>query len=286
MRKYLILLLTALATLHGCRPSSKETRVVSVSILPQKYFVERIAGDRLQVNVMVPPGMNPATCDLNMEQLKKLYDSDLCFLIGHLPFELTHLIPVLEDRKDIRIVNHSEGIPLLQGSCQHHTAGHRHGTDPHIWLSPTHAAKMANDICKALTESYPDLRDTFRLRCDALLRDIGSIADKARETLADRRGRAFLIYHPALTYFAEDYGLQQISIEDEGKEPDPTHLKAIIDQALAQGIRLVFIQRQFDEQNARAVARAIKGEVVRIDPLAEDWYAEMNRLIDILKEKL
>lgn len=261
-------------------------RVVSVSILPQKYMVEKIAGDYLQVNVMVPPGMNPATCDLNIEQLKKLHDSDLCFIIGHLPFETTHLLPVLESRRDIRVVNHSEGIPLLRGSCRHHTPEHHHGADPHIWVSPTHAVKMAEDIYQALADRYPDRRDTFRLRRDTFLQEINGIARKAQHALANRRGRTFLIYHPALTYFAEDYGLHQLSIEDEGKEPDPTHLKTIIDRARAQHIRLVFIQKQFDEQNARSVAREIGGEVVPIDPLAEDWTAEMNRLIDILKEKL
>ena len=147
-------------------------RVVSVSILPQKYMVEKIAGDYLQVNVMVPPGMNPATCDLNIEQLKKLHDSDLCFIIGHLPFETTHLLPVLESRRDIRVVNHSEGIPLLRGSCRHHTPEHHHGADPHIWVSPTHAAKMAEDIYQALADRYPDRRDTFRLRRDTLLQEI------------------------------------------------------------------------------------------------------------------
>lgn len=280
----IICLLLFISLSHACK--NDRERVVSVSILPQKYMVEKIAGDYLHVNVMVPPGMNPATCDLNMEQLKKLHDSDLCFLIGHLPFEITHLLPVLEKYRNIRVVNHSEGISLIQGNCQHHTPGHRHGADPHIWVSPVYAAKMAEEIYRALAARYPERQDTFRLRRDILLQEIDGIARKADLTLADRRGRAFLIYHPALTYLAESYGLRQISIEDEGKEPDPTHLKTIIDDARAQHIRLVFIQKQFDEQNARSVAREINGEVVPIDPLAENWTAEMNRLIDILKEKL
>lgn len=279
-----LLVFATLFLLHACKKD--KGRVVSVSILPQKYMVEKIAGDYLRVNVMVPPGMNPATCDLNMEQLKQLYDSDLCFLIGNLPFEITHLLPVLEKRRNIRVVNHSEDLPLLRGSCRHHSPDHQHGTDPHIWLSPVYAAKMAEEIYQTLAARYPERQEMFRQRRDALLTEIKATAEKADDILADRRGRAFLIYHPALTYFAEEYGLRQISIEDEGKEPDPTHLKTIIDYARAQDIRLLFIQKQFDEQNAQAIAREIGGEVVSIDPLAENWTAEMNRLLDLLKEKL
>ena len=134
--------------LISCKNKSISTRLVSVSILPQKYLTEQIAGDYLTVNVMIPPGMNPATCDLSTEQLKKLYDSDLCFTIGYLPFEQIHLFPVLENRPDIQIVNHSANLQLIHGSCGHtHAAGDEHdGVDPHIWLSPAHARTMATTV--------------------------------------------------------------------------------------------------------------------------------------------
>lgn len=261
--------------------------MVTVSILPQKYFVERIAGDYLQVNVMVPPGMNPATCDLNTEQLKKLYDSDLCFTIGHLPFELSHLYPILESQPHIRVINHSEGLSLLSGSCSHaHEAGHHHGgTDPHIWLSPANACRMAATIRDALTQQYPEQAAAFAENYGHLAAEINRVAAQARETFEQRKAgeRIFLIYHPALTYFAADYGLEQIAIEDEGKEPNPAHLKALIDLAKEKHIRLIFIQSQFDVTNAEAIADAIGGKVIPIDPLAENWTQEMERLIGIFK---
>ena len=162
IKKYLWVGMASVLALSACQPTSKQ-RTVSVSILPQKYFIEKIAGDYLKVNVMVPPGMNPATCDLSTEQLKKLYDSDLCFTIGYLPFELTHLYPVLEQRQDIRTINHSEGLPLLAGSCSHSGEGHHHGgVDPHIWLSPKYAAGMANTVYLALSEQYPEQAETFQ----------------------------------------------------------------------------------------------------------------------------
>ena len=274
--------------LISCKNKSISTRLVSVSILPQKYLTEQIAGDYLTVNVMIPPGMNPATCDLSTEQLKKLYDSDLCFTIGYLPFEQIHLFPVLENRPDIQIVNHSANLQLIHGSCGHtHAAGDEHdGADPHIWLSPAHARTMATTVYEVLSEKYPEQKLQFEQNYQALLQKIDSIADRAKQVLDHKKDKIFLIYHPALTYFAADYGMEQISIEDEGKEPNPSHLKAVIDTCRARGIKIVFIQNQFDVDNAKAIAKEIDGEVIAIDPLSPDWKAEMCSLLGIIEQKM
>lgn len=281
-------LLCVILSIQACKEKSGNKQTVSVSILPQKYLVEKIAGDYLQVNVMIPPGMSPETCDLSTEQLKKLYDSDICFTIGHLPFELTHLAPVVKRRKDIRIINHSEGIKLLSGSCGHqHHNGHEHsGVDPHIWSSPRYVAQMAQQIFKALSEQYPTQKEKFEEGYKTLSKEIETVKEKADSALNEKRGSMFLIYHPALTYLADDYGLQQVAIENEGKEPNPAHLKHIIDLAKEKNIRIIFIQSQFDKNNALSVAKEIGGEVIPIDPLAENWTEEINKLIKVLQEKL
>lgn len=283
-----LLFLCLTISVVSCKQKQGDHRMVSVSILPQKYLTERIAGDYLEVNVMIPPGMNPATCDLSTGQLKKLYDSDLCFSIGYLPFEITHLYPVLESRKDIRVINHSENLALLSGSCSHQAhEGHDHGgVDPHIWLSPAHARTMATTIFTVLSERYPEQKQAFETNYQALVREIDSVSHRAKEVLTDKEHKVFLIYHPALTYFAADYGLEQVSIEDEGKEPNPAHLKEIIDLAREKDIRIVFIQNQFDVSNAESIAREISAQVIPIDPLAENWTQEMHRLIDILDKNL
>ena len=281
-------LLCVILSIQACKEKSGNKQTVSVSILPQKYLVEKIAGDYLQVNVMIPPGMSPETCDLSTEQLKKLYDSDICFTIGHLPFELTHLAPVVKQRKDIRIINHSEGIKLLSGSCGHqHHNGHEHsGVDPHIWSSPRYVAQMAQQIFKAISEQYPTQKEKFEEGYKTLSKEIETVKEKADSALNEKRGSMFLIYHPALTYLADDYGLQQVAIENEGKEPNPAHLKHIIDLAKEKNIRIIFIQSQFDKNNALSVAKEIGGEVIPIDPLAENWTEEINKLIKVLQEKL
>ena len=146
---------------------------------------------------------------------------------------------------------------------------------------------MATAIRDALTQQYPEQAAAFAKNHDRLAAEIDRIAGQARETFEQREagGRIFLIYHPALTYFAADYGLEQVSIEDEGKEPNPAHLKELIDLAKEKNIRLIFIQSQFDSANAEAIADAIQGKVIPIDPLAENWTREMERLIGIFKNE-
>lgn len=281
----LIILICSLVLLNSCKTKPANRKLVTVSILPQKYLVERIAGDYLEVNVMIPPGMNPATCDLSTTQLKKLYDSDLCFTVGYLPFELTHLYPVVEHLKDIRVVNHSKEVRLLSGSCSHqHDENHEHGgIDPHIWLSPANVQTMVTTIYQTLAEHYPEQQEIFKANYEKLQQEIDDIANRAREVISLQPQKVFLIYHPALTYFAADYGLEQISIEDEGKEPNPTHLKQIIDLAREKNIHRIFIQSQFDISNAKSIASEIGGQIIQVDPLAENWMQEMNNLVNAFK---
>ena len=274
--------------LFSCKEKKQDRHIVTVSILPQKYFVERIAGDYLQVNVMVPPGMNPATCDLNTGQLKKLYDSDLCFAIGYLPFETTHLYPALSNRPDIPLIRHSDSLQLIAGSCNHDHHDHTHegGVDPHVWLSPHYAKSIGRDIYRTLSEKYPEKQQEFLANYKLLEQDIDKIAHSADSILSEKKHKTFLIYHPALTYFAHDYNMEQISIEHEGKEPDPRHLKEIMDTAKEKDIHVIFIQNQFDISNAQSIAKAIGTDIIPIDPLNEDWLAEMQKLLQIFQEKL
>lgn len=282
-----LLLSFILLSLISCKNKTASERNISVSILPQKYFIERIAGDYVHVNVMIPPGMNPATCDLSTGQLKKLYDSDIYFAVGYLPFEITHLYPVLESRKEIRLVNHSDNIRLVEGSCSHHGDHHHEGGyDPHIWMSPVYAKVMSQTILDVLAEKYPEQKETFTRNYKLLEQDIDSVARKAGQTLSAKAHKTFLIYHPALTYFAQDYGMEQISIEEEGKEPHPAHLKKIIDEIKEKDIRIIFIQNQFDVNNAKAIGNETGTKIIQIDPLNENWLDEMNSLVDILEKEL
>ena len=289
--KYLLLLFCCIGGLiTSCKENKKTQPTITVTILPQKFLVEQIAGDFLQVNIMVPPGMSPATCDMNISQLQKLHDSDLCFTIGHLPFEQTHLYPVLQQNPKIQVITHSEGVQLQHGDCgcsHAHDETHDHGgIDPHIWLSPKIFHNMATQVYRTLIDKYPAQQQIFQQNYNKLISAIDTLMLKAKEVFKLTSHYPFLIYHPALTYFASDYGLEQIAIEHEGKEPNPTHLKSIIDFAKEKKIQLIFIQKQFDVQNAQAIAKEINGRIVLIDPLAENWIEEVNKLIELFRTEL
>lgn len=287
-RNYLFTIILFL-TLTACNQKPANERTVSVSILPQKYFVERIAGDFLKVNVLIPPGMSPATCDMSTEQLKQLYQSKICFTIGYLPFETTHLYPAIKTQPGIQLVNHSDNVKLEEGSCGHEHADadhHGHSVDPHIWLSPKYAANMCQTIFEVLAKQYPEQKEVFEANYRSLLDDIHAIDQKASELLVGKTNKSFLIYHPALTYFVKDYGMEQISIEADGKEPNPTQLKQIIDTIRDKNINLILIQSQFDVNNAKAIAVETGSKTISIDPLNENWLAEMNKLLAIFAENL
>lgn len=294
MEKIPSIIVVLIAMLTACGGNTDKERTISVSILPQRYFVERIAGGYVKVNVMIPPGANPAVSDLSTEQLKALHNSSVYFAVGYLPFELSNLYPFLETQKNMLLVKQSVGMDLEQGTCNHdHGHGHQHdhgsregNFDPHVWMSPRYAEMMARTILDVLAAKFPDQRATFEKNYRQLRVEIDSIDQAARRIISEKENKTFLIYHPALTYFAKDYGMEQISIEDEGKEPNPSHLKAVIDTCRVKGIKIVFIQNQFDVANAKAVAKEIDGEVITIDPLSPDWKAEMCSLLGIIEQKM
>ncbi|KIO44931.1 metal ABC transporter solute-binding protein, Zn/Mn family [Sanguibacteroides justesenii] len=270
----------------ACGTKQDKSKNISVSILPQKYFVERIAGDFVRVNVMIPPGANPAISDLTSEQLKMLNNSSLYFAVGYLPFELTHIYSLLKNRRDIQLIKHTDAIELPEKEFPAHKHGDVESLDPHIWMSPTYAKQMARTIRDVLSDKFPEKKNLFSENCDRFMQEIDSVDREARRIILSKRHKLFLIYHPALTYFARDYGMEQIAIEDEGKEPNPVHVRAIIDRSREKGVRVVFIQSQFDEANARAIATEIGGEVIAIDPLSPDWKEEMISLLKIIDQKM
>jgi len=286
------IVIALVALLMACGVNRDKERTISVSILPQRYFVERIAGDFVKVNVMIPPGANPAVSDLSTEQLKALHNSSIYFAVGYLPFELSSLYPFLEKQEEVLLVKQSVEMDLEAGSCNHdHDHGHgdgfhEGGFDPHVWMSPRYAGMMARKMLEVLMAKFPEQKVIFEKNYRQFKSEIDSIDQEARRIIPEKKNKTFLIYHPALTYFARDYGMEQISIEDEGKEPNPAHIKEVIDTCRAKGIKIVFIQNQFDVANATSIAKEISGEVIAIDPLSPDWRKEMCSLLGIIEQKM
>jgi zinc transport system substrate-binding protein len=259
-----------------------EKIIVFVSILPQAYFAERIGGERVDVHVMVGPGQSPATYEPLPKQMTALSEADLYFRIG-VPFETVWMDRIRAAGEKIKIADTREGIPLMPMKAHHHNghdhAGHDHGglKNPHIWLSPRLVKIQAAAMCDALAARDPVNETFYRGRLQSFIEDLERL-DVEIAGMLDRLGtRKFLVFHPAWSYFAADYGLEEIPIEVEGKEPGPKDLARLIEKAEALGIRAVFVQAQFGGRNAETVARAIGGEVVTLDPLAKDYLNNMRR---------
>jgi len=276
MKKYFYLFFVVL---FACQPKSKETSsLVSVSILPQKYFVEQIAGNLVQVNVLVPPGSSPHNYEVLPSQMKDLSKSKAWLQIGLLTLEDALKAKLADINKNLAIINSSEGIIPIAG-IEHEEAGHVHSAneafDPHIWLAPAEVKIMAKNTLNALKVGFPQHSNAFDSNYTRFIARIDSVSTAIEQKLAPMKNRNILIFHPALAYYARQFNLSQIALEFDGKEPSPKHMKEIVDLAHEQNIHVIFIQKEFDPAFAQQLSREIEGKVVIIDPLDYNWEKQM-----------
>jgi zinc transport system substrate-binding protein len=265
-------ILTSLAILFGCKtnPEGTSKKIISVSILPQKYFVEAITGDKYRINVMIPPGGTPENYEPTARQMQSLSESGIYLKIGNIPFEEAWMKNFININPQMKVYDLSEGIDLITGD-HHHEGTASTGVDPHIWSSVNNARIIAKNIFFALVKEDPINKDYFSSRLQNFLSLTDSLDRKFQVEFAPIKGSSFLVFHPALAYLARDYGLEQISLEFEGKSPPPGHMKDIINIAREKKIKAILIQKQFNAETAKTIANEIGGEVIIIDPLDENW---------------
>jgi len=265
---------------------------VAVSIAPQKYFVERIGGDYVSVNVIVEPGASPATYEPKPEQLKALSHADLYFTIG-VPFEDAWLDRIASVSSHMIIIDTAAGIERMPMPVRLEQESHGHSDredpehpDPHIWLSPSLVKIQIKTICEALAQIDPAHSEDYQANLESFLADIDALDKEIREKLAGLESREFIVFHPAWGYFARDYDLEMIPIEIGGQEPSAAELTRIIADAKERHIRVILAQPEFSTKAAETIAREIGGEVLLISPLAEDWLGNLRHLADTLAQVL
>ncbi len=247
---------------------------VYVSILPQKYFVQQICKELADVQVMVLPGASPATYEPKPRQMAAISKARIYFSIG-VPFEKTWLKKIADLNPDMAVVPTDRGIEKLPMAVHHHredAAQSEHGTlDPHVWLSPPLVMIQARTILDALQAVDPAHRSVYENNFRAFMSQLSNLDAELRGIFSGSAGRQFMAFHPSWGYFAQAYGLKQVPIEIEGKEPKPAHLRELIEHARKDDIQAVFVQPQFSARSAKLIAGEIGAQVIAADPLAEDW---------------
>jgi zinc transport system substrate-binding protein len=248
-----------------------------VSILPVAYFVDRIGGEFVDVHVLVGPGQSPETFEPTSKQLVQLARSRAFFSIG-VPFEAAILTRIRNNFDGVEIFEAGRGI-TLRGS-------HHHEIDPHVWLDPRLAVIIAGNVYAALSQLDPDHKSDYEMNCAVLIGDLTDIDEELDKLLEPLKGRMFYVFHPAYGYFADAYGLFQVSIEEGGASPGSRHLAELIERAKKQKVRAIFTQPQHSNSSAKTIAEEIGADIVVLDPLSRDYLANMKEIALRIKEAL
>lgn len=291
MKRHYLHLLSAFLILapviSGCGNTKSHQKLITVSILPQKYFIDVLTNKGIEVNVMVPPGASHATYSPTSLQFKKLSDSKLYIGIGHLGYEQAWMPRLAELNKEMKTVILSDHIELIAGECeQGHDHDHNHGVDPHIWMSPKAVMDFLPTIKAALIESFPELKDTIEANFPLLKQAIAQADQRLQTVTSQLPKKEFLIFHPALSYLARDYGLVQTAVEQDGKEPSPAYLATVIKKAQDEAIPVIFIQEEYDIRNAQTISDEAGIALVQINPMAYNWLEAMNELTQTMQTHL
>ena len=296
--RFAALLLLAL-WLPSCGERAEETpggkvRVVA-AIPPVAYFVERIGDGHVQVDVLVAPGQNPHIYEPTPRQAAGLAAAQVYFKVG-MPFERVLAERIAETSPKLRIVDVCAGITLRtmaeseadhDGDEKPDGHGHESGAlDPHAWLNPRYAKLMAATIERALAELDAAHAAEYEKNLQALQADLDAADARLRRVFTPLKGKELMVFHPAFGYLADAYGLRQVSVEIEGKEPSARQLGALIQRAKKDGVRVIFVQPQFSRKSAEEVAREIGGAVVPLDDLAHDYLANLEAMAAKIGEAL
>lgn len=283
MKKLIYILTLFILSACGNTTQKSEKSILTVTLEPLRYFTEAIAGDNYEIVSMVPKGSSPESYDPTPQQLVNLSKSQAYFRIGYIGFEQTWMKKLEANCPDMKVYDTSKGIDLIRDKGHWHGDHfHEGGVEPHVWNSTQNALIIADNIYQALCELDSTHQEDYQKRLDVLKQTIQQTETNVR-TLLENADSTFLIYHPALSYFARDYGLKQVSIEEGGKEPSPAQLKALIETCRNENVHTIFVQQEFDQRNAQLIANELGINIVSINPLSYDWVKEMIRIAEALK---
>ncbi len=274
------------ALLGGCAPKTADTDTlqVAVSILPLGDFVQAVAGDRVAVTVMIPPGAFPHSYEPKPEQMREMSRAAMYVKVGSpIEFELVWLEKLLSIHPSIPVVNAGQGIdlmPMESGPTDDHHTQRR--LDSHSWLSVANAKLMVENILAGLIAIDPAHQEAYRRNAEQYIARLDALDEQIEQQLADKRNRKFLVYHPAWGYFARDYDLEQIPVEQAGKVPTAKNIQHLIETARREGITVIFVSPQMSADQADVIAAEIGGRVISVDPLAQNYIDNLEQVAQIM----
>ena len=252
---------------------------VVVTVGPQAEFVERVGGERVDVMVMVPPGADPHTYEPLPSQMKAISNARIYYEVGSgIEFELSWMDKIRGVNPHMDVVNCSQGIVLLPSSVPGES------NDPHVWVSPKKAKIMVENIYLGLIKVDPANKDYYAKNRNEYLQQLDQLDKNLTQTLAKKKNTKIMVYHPAWEYFCHDYGMQQIAIQSQGKEPTPQGIASLIDQARRDNIKVIFVTPQYSTSNAQVVANEIGGRLVVVDDLNVNYLKNMQKVAEAFSQ--
>lgn len=278
MQKIATFIICALLIVGCTTKSNSDKKTIFVTITPMQSIIEEITAGDFDIEVIVPKGASPETFEPTPKQVTSFSDAEFIFSTGLIDFEQSLVQRISGDAE---VVNLSNGIELIAGSCSHGNHKHKHGVDPHIWTSPRALRTMVTNAHKAIMAHYPD-SVKYTEATGRLLERINRLDNYCATRIKAEGVEAMMIYHPAYTYYARDYGIEQIAIEHDGKEPSLRQTTALIEKAKEHGVKAILRQPQYSEDKVRAIANDAGAEIITTDPLAEDILGEIERVTEII----
>lgn len=266
---------------------------IAVSILPQTYFVKAIGKEMVSVFEIVPPGAEPATYEPLPMQISKLSHASIYFTIG-VPFENRFLSKIQKELKETRFVK-TDNVDRIEIAHHHHEneieSGekhrHEHGEkDPHIWLDPQLVKKEGKIIYETLSAVDPENQVSYKKNFDNFNKEMDDLDIYIKNRLSNVKGASFIVFHPVWGYFAKRYGINQVAIEVEGKEPSPADIQKIIERAKEKNVRAIFLQKQFNRKSGEKIGKAIGLKPFFLDPLSGDYINNMKHIADVMSKEL
>lgn len=280
--------IVALSVMSGCRSEKSGKPLIVVTIPPQKYILEQIVVDKIAVKALLAQGANPENYEPGMSHIMDLQRAVAYMTVGNIGFESAILPKLAANNPDLPVIESISGLPLLTGThghCGHSGHSHVHNVpDPHTWSSVKNVRVIAANMAEAVEKIDPANKSYYHDRYLAFDSRLDSMDRAIAARLSPLRGKSFLIWHPSLSYFARDYGLVQIAVGQEGKEPSAIELGEKIEKALSNGTALFFYQRDFDSRQASAFNRHLNATVVEINPMNENWEDEINLIVNAFDE--